>query len=139
MNIIEQIKENGLGDTLLDNAGWLMSIFFILVASIVIGACIHNENEWNKIPVTEARCDLVSQNFYESTLESHSAPVMTTNGSFGVAVTHSGYPEQRTTIWNCGKFGTIISNSDNIFRWAKPKSILLIKFGKYDHRIVGIR
>jgi len=106
----------------LDNHQKVTKIIFIVFMMImvcyavsVIGGREYNEVQWSRTQAIEVECRLLSP------IGSH--------GSDGSPV----------TVWDCGEYGNNISINEDVFRWAKEKSWLLLKVRKDKVRIVGIK
>ncbi len=55
-------------------------------------------------------------------------------------IKYSRYSEHRITVWDAGQYGTLVSEDDHVFRWAKDKSILILnKFDNDSAYILGIK
>jgi hypothetical protein len=88
-------------------------------------------------PVYKVECTLLSEDYSASTEKTHVAPIISNKG-VATAIYTTGNPERFVTIWNCGRFGKIVSNNKKVFRLAKQKSILKIQSSDYDTRIIDI-
>lgn len=122
--------------------GWLVGsiigvfVFFCALCGI---SYVVNEWEFSKIPPVEVECTQLRSDFVPSTLRTHIAPVMSSDGKFSAAVYTTGHAEKRVTIWDCGKYGRLISERGDVYRYGTEKSILYIRHNNYDTRIVGIK
>ncbi len=86
----------------------------------------------------EVECELIHINYSPSTCKTHIAPIISSNGTVSTAIYTTGNSEKKSTLWNCGKFGRLSSDRNDVFQFCKEKSILIIRSNNYDTRIVGI-
>ena len=100
---------------------------------------VYTEIEFYNAPAFEQESILLSQDFTPSTRTTNTAWAF--NGKTGATPIFysSGSREKHTTIWECGEYGRLICNEEIVFRYAKPKSILLLKKVDDEVRIWDIK
>lgn len=98
-----------------------------------------DELQFSKVPPVEVECYQLTSEFVPSTLRTNIAPVFSSNGTSSIAVYTTGHSEKLVTVWDCGKYGRLVSEDAYIYRYAKQKSVLYIRHSNYDTRIVGIK
>ena len=105
----------------------------------VLVECVYECYVWANVPQFEHHATLLSDQYNPSTLSSHVAP--TFNGEGGISFTYysTGHGESYITIWDCGCYGRLKCDKQEVFQYAKPKSILYLKKLNNDIRIVGIK
>lgn len=114
---------------------------FVVIAVFILGALFievyQREKDFNNAPIIEVDATLVSREYIaptESFRSSHSW------GKTGKWTTHTQTTEEDfVTLWEIENYGTRVCHDKEIFTYAKPKSILLIKVNKEEVRIVGIK
>lgn len=111
---------------------------FLIVCIACMSSCIHTEYKFYKIPYEKCHALLLNVDYKPSTKEYHSAPIFNLKGGMSYAWYSTGHSEKHITIWDCGKYGTITSDDEHIFRFAKKESVLHIKEYNNEVRIVGI-
>lgn len=116
------------------------SIFGIMASVLIVGLswCAVNAIRWWKTPVQEIKGRLISSEVKASTQRSSTIPVVTTGGNVGIGVVITGDPEKHITVWDCGKYGKLVSDDETVFRLAEDRSTLLVKFLDGEAWIVGI-
>lgn len=137
----------GWPDTVCDyggNANWvlvgiwgLLGLFVLFLILAIIGAII-DAWRWHHAVAFKQDAKLLTSSHKASTLETHAVPTVGANGTVGVGVVTTGDSECYTTIWECGKYGRLVSDDQNVFEYAKPKSILWLKKLDNEVRIDGI-
>lgn len=116
-------------------------ILLIIITVLTIGAYqwIKREIQFNNLKHFEIEATLLNFNFKQSTQNTHIAPIINSKGGMSTAFYTTGHPEKYLTIWDCGKYGRIISEDKTVFKYAQPKSILFVKELGNEIRIVGIK
>jgi len=95
------------------------------------------EWDWNNAKIEQLPATLLSQQYNPSTQTTDLVPVYTSKG-FGMGVSSSGDPESYITLWDT-KEGRLKVNNKEVWRYAKPESILLITRLNDEFRVVGIQ
>lgn len=94
--------------------------------------------EFKKVQPIQVEAKLISINYLPSTKRSNFAPIFHgTNISW--AYYSTGNHEKYTTSWDCGPYGNLTCDREDVYRYAKEKSILWIKTNHYKTEIVGIK
>lgn len=115
------------------------ALAFMFFAIAFLGIMKMADNyQWSKRPTFIIAGKLLNIQHRSSTLETHSVPVVTTNG-FGVGMVTTGEDGEFVTIWDCGKYGRLVADDEEVFRWAQPKSNLIVKEKDNEVRIYGIQ
>ncbi len=123
-----------------DEIGVLSILLFFLGLFVFGGYLLYKDNKnWEETPIVQAECALERSNFTPSTLQTHAAPTVTSNGDIGMTFYQTGHTEKNSTVWNCGPLGRLSSDNKEVFRWAKEKSILLTKTRGEETRIIGVK
>lgn len=104
--------------------GLMLLVGIIIVGSIV--GSLYDRYLWNCAKEVHVQCTLLKASHSDSTLETHSVPTVTSNGDVGVGVVTTGDDESYTTIWDCGEYGRLVTDDEDVFRWAKKSSTLII-------------
>jgi len=115
----------------------VMLSLFIFLLLFMFAVFLIKEIDFKNTPYVEQECRLLSIEYSPSTEKTRLAPII--GGSTSVAMYTTGTPEMKITIWDCGKYGRLNSDDNNVYRFAKEVSILYIKSNDYDTRIVGIK
>lgn len=117
---------------------FILATTALLIGAVVIVVYFVNEYGWSE--PFEQEATLLTQKYNESTEETQVVPVFTggKNGGMGMGVTSSGNPESYITIWDCGKYGRLKVDDEEVFRWARPKAKLLLRTRGTAARIEGI-
>jgi len=89
----------------------------VFIAFCVVGT-IYEQIRWSQLPIIEQKARL------------HSCSYMPPSKYCWTTY---------TTIWNCGPYGRVVCENEQVFKEAKDESILLIKVWDKDVLIVGIR
>lgn len=114
------------GDYVLGVLAWVLTL--LIVAIIVIGICsLGKEYLWYQTEPFEHNATLLSLGHKSSTQKTSIVNTVGANGTFGVGSVVTGEPEKFVTVWDCGEYGRLIADDEEIFRWAKPESTLLLK------------
>lgn len=116
-------KDDPIGYKLICIFSWICILFMIFY---IVGSAYVEIQFYRAIPF-KCEATLIRNDYIASTRSTHVAPIFSTNGKTSMAVYSTGHSEIFTTIWDCGKYGNIVSDSEHIFRYAKAKSILLLK------------
>lgn len=122
-----------------------LSIIIIAVALVIaIVKTVHHEIKLNdKDNAINVSCLLLEKSYKGSTLKSNAVPIVGAgmNGGVvgGIGVSTSGESEQFITIFDCGKYGNLVSDKKEIFTKSKDKNNLLINFTKNDYRILEVK
>ena len=106
-----------------DFVSWILFIIFGAFAIFVLNFLIVRYR-WSEQPVFKQKCILTSLKYEESTQQTNTFPVINSNGSVGVGLSTTGNPESYVTIWNCGEYGRLKTDSRTVFQWSKIESIL---------------
>jgi hypothetical protein len=104
---------------------------------VFIGWLVFDEFLWARAREFKFNAVLISDAYHPSTRHTHAVPVVAGKG-VGVGVITTGHGSEYITVWDCGKYGRIVVNDENIFRFAKPKSTLCLKERGGEVRVVGI-
>lgn len=122
-----------------------MENFIILSLICLLGYFIISYRDEEKKIQKEAitiDCKLLSRNFKGSTLETNIVPAvgMGINGGVmgGVGLVTSGHSEEFISLFDCGKYGILISEDKEIFRKAKENNKLNVYFGEKNYKILDI-
>lgn len=118
----------------------IFAVINAIVIIFLIGYGINwgiKEFKFSRLPIKLVECTLLNSEYLTSTRNSHVAPIFS-GGKTSWAWYSTGHPEKYTTIWDCQKYGRVVSKDKEVYRYAKDKSILQIRSNKYDTRIVGI-
>jgi hypothetical protein len=106
----------------------------ILLLGLILGSIIlsylWDEAQWYRTHSFTHECILL--NHYRL-----KKPLYIKNGFNQHILTYNGYTSYET-VWDCGKYGTLCSDSTEIFRWARNTSRLLLKKRGDEVRICGI-
>lgn len=122
---------------------WAPGILACIVLVVILGMVIFavyfaiEEHRWDKCPEFTVKAKLLNAQYAGSTRRTETVPVVTGDG-LGVGFVTTGNPEKTVTVWDCGKYGRLITDDENIFRWAKAESTLYLKERGDEVRIVGI-
>lgn len=115
-----------------------------LILSFMFCMCIYlyidgtsEARAYKKLKPVEVECSLISINYLPSTKRSSLAPIFGSDLSFVYYST--GNDEKCTTVWDCGCYGRLTTNREDVYRYAKDKSILFIKSSDWKTEIVGIK
>ena len=111
----------------------------VIFGVVVVGGWIYTEMHWSSLPTIEQRATLENCNFRPSTLKNHITPIFSGNGKMHMAVTATGHEDIYTTVWNCGPYGRITCDEEEVFRYAQEEATLLIKVWNEHVRIVGYK
>lgn len=142
------MKNNILYECLIEpftDGNWFWGIiswtFFGIISSILIicSVKIIDSYQWSKIIPFEQEAILLSQNYIGDTRETNTVPVVTGKGGVGVGVVSTGESEKYITVWDCGKYGKLVANNEQIFRFSREKATLLLKQKGDEVRIIGIK
>lgn len=114
-----------------------MLIILILIIVVLVACIFTYEDEWSKPPFIVQECTLIGSSYIASTRETDLSPVFTGNG-LGVGVVSSGHGEEYITVWDCGQYGRLKSDDEELFKFAKEKSTLRLKEINGEVRIIGI-
>lgn len=118
---------------------WIVGIIFFALLTIGIYQIVRKEIQFSNLKSFEIEATLLNVNFKQSTQNTHIAPIINSKGGMSTAFYTTGHPEKYLTVWDCGKYGRLISEDKTIFRYAQPKSILFVKELGNEIRIVGIK
>lgn len=113
--------------------GFILLAMVLAIVWAIVDCC-----RWSNAKEFTKKCRLLKILHEDSTEESQAVPVFTGNG-VGVGVATSGHSESYTTVWDCGEYGRLVSDDKEVFRWAKPESILYLKTLDSECRIEGIK
>lgn len=113
----------------------LFCLALVACAIFLVGSFFVYEYAFYKATPFRVEATLLSFNYIPSTRSSNIAYNL---GSGDPIYYTSGRGETHTTIWDCGKYGRLISDNETIFRFARHKSILLLKEAYGDIRIYDI-
>lgn len=134
-------------DTIL---GWVgltepIELFIVVIVILVVLLLIawivgklHERRRWSLAVPFEIKAKLLSSQYGPDTSQAIPVVVATSNGA-GVGVGVTGNGEEYITVWDCGKYGRIICDKKDVFRWAKPESTLIMKQVGEEVGIVGIK
>lgn len=128
---------------------WGSVILTVVVAVIVGGtvafivSAIYHWYCWEyRAKLVDVEATLISMKHRRSTLQSHAVPttVVTGDGGVGVGmgVVTTGEGEGFVTVWDCGKYGRLVADNEQIFRWAQEKSRLELRVLGDEARIESI-
>ena len=124
----------------MDEIDWAAAVVITLIVLMVgFGAYfIFDDVMFSRQPTYGHSCTMLSSKFNPSTQQTDLVPVFTGKGmAFGLAT--SGHPESLNTFWDCGDLGRWETDNRDVFRWAKPQSVLLFQNYKNQIRLVGIQ
>ena len=132
--LIESFRE---GEYLICFFAWLASLglCFLLFAG---AHSLFKEIEWMNCEKFTWEATLVSGNFQPSTVKTNTVPIVSSNGNLSFGVLTTGESEKYITVWDCGKYGRIVCEDEKVFRFAKPRSMLVVKQLDDELRIVDI-
>ncbi len=98
---------------------------------------VYDEISWFAAPRFRHECVLMSLQYSPSTSRGHLSPTFV-GGKVGFTPYSTGRSEKNETVWDCGKYGRLISNDKEVFRWARDTSTLLLAKRGKRARIMGI-
>ena len=127
----------------------------LFVIAIATGVHLYKDYKdykaWKSAPIIIVEATLLNQDYQPSTLKTHCTPVFHGghnsycngqshyhSGGMSMAVRTTGHDKIYTTIWDCGQYGRCICDDEKVFRKAKSKSKLKIKYLFDEVRIYGI-
>ena len=117
----------------------ILLVLAIVVIFTIITLLIVDEKRFAIAPTYEVKCTLLSQTYEPCSFYHGTAPILTSNGQMGIAVTCGSTTEKTITVWDCGKFGRLPCKRKDVFKYAKDISILLIRSDGNRAEIIGIR
>jgi hypothetical protein len=100
---------------------------FILLLLMTDIECIYT---YNHSTPEEIHAQLENIDYNPSTVKTHLNPTtFAVSGKVGVAATFhtTGHDEEFTTVWITKEYGRLKSDKKEVWQYAKPESILLIK------------
>lgn len=143
ISLIKRVKVEYLMNS--DGESKLGEIIKSFIAILCMGMIVYyliegtaDSRAFKKLNPIEVESTLIEINYLPSTKTGNLAPIFH-GGDISMAYYSTGHTGKYTTIWNCGKYGRIICDKEDVYRYAKEKSILYIKSNHYKTEIVGIK
>lgn len=104
---------------------WLIALVVAFVILVIV-VFIWDEIDWARRKPIEISVKNISSTYKESTMRTHSVPVVTGKG-VGMGVVCTGEYEKFVTVWYNEKYGRLVYNDEWTFRYADKINYLEIK------------